>query len=133
MTAGYSGTPLVKKLGIKADHRLRFVRPPAGLPELLGPLPEGTRHTEGEADIVLLFCLSATELDELAEQASRLDPRGMLWLVWPKKSSKVPTDLDGNVVRSHGLSTGLVDVKVCAIDATWSGLKFVVRKADRSI
>ncbi len=121
----------MKKLGIKAGHRLRFVRPPEDLSELLGPLPEGAHQTDGEADVVLLFCLWATELDEFVEQARRLDPHGMLWLAWPKKSSKVPTDLDGNVVRSHGLSTGLVDVKVCAIDATWSGLEFVVRKADR--
>ena len=130
--AGYSGTPLIRKLGIRPGHRLLLTRAPGSLYDELGPLPDGAWEAEAPWDFVLLFC---EDLDALAADfgAARdgLQPAGMLWVAWPKKASKVPTDLDGNVVREFGLGAGLVDVKVCAIDATWSGLKFVRRLADR--
>lgn len=132
-SAGYSGTPLVRKLGIKPGARMQFVAGPSQLPELLGPLPEGVVNTvRGKLDFVLLF---ATRLSDLTRHFPRLRDRlessGMLWVSWPKKTSGVETDLNENVVRDFGLANGLVDVKVCAIDDTWSGLKFVRRLSDR--
>ncbi|HJP86268.1 MAG TPA: DUF3052 domain-containing protein [Gemmatimonadaceae bacterium] len=130
---GYSGTPLVRKLGIKPGARLCFVAAPPQLPELLGALPDGAADApRGTVDFALLF---ATRLAELTRHfpklRDRLESNGMLWVSWPKKTSGVATDLNENVVRDFGLANGLVDVKVCAIDDTWSGLKFVRRLSDR--
>jgi hypothetical protein len=134
-SAGYSGTPLVKKLGIKSGMEVLFVDPPKGYDETLGPLPDGVvRHTSPQAnlDFIHVFALRSRQLGlQLPELKSALAQDGMLWISWPKKASKVPTDLSDSVVRQMGLDAGLVDVKVAAVDAVWSGLKFVYRLADR--
>ena len=135
--AGYSGTPLPRKLGIKAGQRVALIEPPASLHGTLGELPPDVYLVTGarqgdRLDVVLLFVGTAAELRRRFAPASRqLVPNGALWIGWPKKASKVPTDLTENVVREIGLAAGLVDVKVCAIDDVWSGLKFVRRVADR--
>jgi hypothetical protein len=133
--AGYSGTPLVQKLGIKPDSRLLAVHAPADFATTLGPLPDGATWLTAAAkdlDFALLFVTGLDDLcDRFSTLAARLAPNGMLWVAWPKRASGVPTDLSDNVVRETGLAAGLVDVKVCAIDDTWSGLKFVYRLKDR--
>jgi hypothetical protein len=132
-TAGYSGTPLVAKLGIKAGARAQIVNPPADFSETLGGLPEGvTLTSRGSLDFGMLFVTARTDLAKrFPGLRNRLASNGMLWISWPKQSSGAPTDLTENVVRAIGLELGLVDVKVCAVDATWSGLKFVRRLSDR--
>jgi hypothetical protein len=130
--AGYSGTPLATKLGIRPGTRALLVNAPA-LPALIVP-PEATLHRRagsGAYDVVLLFAGDSRGLGRFEQLAARLTVAGALWVCWPKRASGVPTDLDENVVRAHGLSNGLVDVKVAAIDEIWSGLKFVRRLADR--
>lgn len=130
---GYSGTPLVQKLGIKPAARIHFVSPPSQLPQLLGPLPPGaTATTRGKLDFALLFAENFGALAKsFVRLRDRLESNGMLWVSWPKKASGIATDLTEPVVREYGLNNGLVDVKVCAIDDTWSGLKFVRRLSDR--
>lgn len=132
-TFGYSGTPLVEKLGIKPGARLQFVSEPKELARLLGELPEGSRIAPpGAIDFAMLFVKAQSELRRgFARLRDRLEPNGMLWVAWPKKTSGVATDLTEGVVRTFGLESGLVDVKVCAVDDTWSGLKFVRRLKDR--
>ena len=133
-TAGYSGTPLVNKIGIKPNHKLLFRNAPRTFAGGLGKLPEGAVETKSAApiDVAVLFAKSRSELEkEFAPLAARLASNGMLWVGWPKKASGVPTDLNENLVRDIGLARGMVDVKVCAIDDTWSGLKFVYRLKDR--
>jgi hypothetical protein len=131
--AGYSGTPLPRKLGIRPGSRVLLVGAPADFG--LGPLPEvDVHHRAGRSpyDVVLAFAPDRRALAARFIPASgRLTTAGGLWVAWPKRSSGVPTDLDENVVREFGLAAGLVDNKVCAIDATWSGLRFVVRLRDR--
>jgi hypothetical protein len=136
--AGYSGTPLPKKLGIKPGHRIRLIGAPEGFGRTLGALPEPVEvvpaDDDGGAplDLVLFFTDSADVLRARFDAlAASLTPAGMLWVAWPKRASKVPTDLTEDVVRRTALERGMVDVKVCAIDATWSGLKLVHRLADR--
>jgi hypothetical protein len=133
--AGYSGTPLVQKLGIKPDARLHLANAPADFDTTLGPLPPGVEHvgTAGKnIAVAVLFVKDRADLAaRFAKLAARLAPHGMLWVGWPKKASGVPTDLTENAVREIGLAAGLVDVKVCAIDDVWSGLKFVYRLKDR--
>lgn len=127
-TAGYSGTPLVKKLGFKPGMTAVFLDMPEGI---LGEIEGVTvkRSLRGHADIVLCF---VTARAALARRAARLReavaPDGMVWVCWPKKASKVPTDITEDVVREVLLPTGLVDVKVAAVDDVWSGLKLMVRK-----
>jgi hypothetical protein len=132
-TAGYSGTPLVEKLGIKPGARLQFVSEPKELAGLLGELPDGSWvASRGALDFALLFVKAESDLRKgFARLRDRLEPNGMLWVAWPKKASGVATDLTEGVVRTFGLESGLVDVKVCAVDDTWSGLKFVRRLKDR--
>jgi hypothetical protein len=132
-TFGYSGTPLIDKLGIKPAARLQFVSEPKRFAGLLGKLPDGTRiAARGTLDFAILFVKSQSELHKrFASLRDRLESNGMLWVAWPKKTSGVTTDLTEGVVRTFGLESGLVDVKVCAIDETWSGLKFVRRLKDR--
>jgi hypothetical protein len=130
---GYSGKPLAVKLGIKPESRVLLVAAPDGF-ELA--VPAGavvhTRPGPQPFEVILAFCPDRAALRRrFAPLADRLTTAGALWISWPKKSSKVPTDLDENVVRDHGLGVGLVDVKVAAVDATWSGLKFVHRLKDR--
>ena len=136
--AGYSGTPLPKKLGIKPGHRIRLIGAPAGFGDTLGELPRPVEIVAGDGeggaplDLVLFFTDSADALRaRFGALAASLTPAGMLWVAWPKKASKVPTDLTEDVVRHIALERGMVDVKVCAIDATWSGLKLVYRLVDR--
>lgn len=133
--AGYSGTPLVQKIGIKSGHRVILRNHPPTFIKDLGPLPEGAEHTStlsGTANVVICFSDRKSDLEKnFPSLAGRLVPDGMLWISWPKKASGVPTDLTEDVVRKVGLECGLVDVKVCAIDDTWSGLKFVIRTKDR--
>lgn len=130
---GYSGTPLVQKLGIKPGARMHFVGAPTQLPALLGPLPPSAAPAaRGKLDFALLFATGHLDLTKhFAELRDRLESNGMLWVAWPKKTSGVTTDLTEGIVRDFGLTNGLVDVKVCAIDDTWSGLKFVRRLSDR--
>jgi hypothetical protein len=131
--AGYSGTPLPRKLGIKPGHRVLVA---GGPPEFsLGVLPEVELHRRAGTtayDVILLFTTDRRTLEErFGPMRARLTPSGGLWVAWPKRASGMATDLDENAVREHGLSVGLVDNKVCAIDETWSGLRFVVRLRDR--
>ena len=134
--AGYSGTPLPRKLGIKPDHQVLAIGAPEGL-DLGEPEAEGHRvpavpDAEGPYDVILLFCPGSATLHASFPAALPLLARnGGLWVCWPKRASKVPTDLSENPIRDYGLAQGLVDNKVAAIDATWSGLRFVYRVADR--
>jgi hypothetical protein len=127
--AGYSGTPLPRKLGIKEGARVRLAGAPAGFASTLGV----EARPRGEADVIVLFSRSSGELSRRFPPLRKaLHPAGGLWVAWPKKASGVSTDLTEGVVRVYGLSQGLVDNKVCAIDETWSGLRFVVRLSDRA-
>ena len=133
---GYSGTPLPKKLGIKAGFRVRLASAPAEvraeLREALAECAAVKDKDEAGLDFAMVFAKSRSELtQEFQWMAKSLTPAGMVWVSWPKKSSGVATDLDENVVRGIGLDAGLVDVKVCAVTEIWSGLKFVRRVKDR--
>jgi hypothetical protein len=130
--SGYSGTPLSKKLGFKAGGRVCLLGAPDGFAGLLAPLPEGLvfqRSAGPDTDIAHLF---ATRREDLAKQLKvlrkTLGPHAALWVSWPKKASKVPTSITEDVIRELALPLGFVDVKVCAVDEVWSGLKLVVRK-----
>jgi hypothetical protein len=133
--AGYSGTPLPRKLGIKAGARLALVGAPDGFDATLGELPEGVavrRRVRGPVDLIVAFFVQRQELSRrLPVLRDALEPAGGLWIAWPKRASGVATDLDENVVRELGLAAGLVDNKVCAIDEVWSGLRLVYRLRDR--
>ena len=133
--AGYSGKPLVQKLGIKPEMRIAIVNAPRGYGRVLGKLPSRvTRKASavGPLDFVQFFTTDRRELERrFAALARALAPAGMLWISWPKKSSGVTTDLTEDVIRAIGLAHGLVDVKVAAVDEVWSGLKFVRRVKDR--
>ena len=133
MTAGYSGTPLPKKLGITEGTRLALLGAPEGFTSTLGPLPSRVSvrsKSDGEADIILLFSTKFSRLKAEFPKAMRMMPPdgGMLWVAWPKKAAKMDTDLDENFIRDFGLAAGVVDTKVCAIDETWSGLRFNRRR-----
>lgn len=134
--AGYSGTPLPKKLGIKPGDGVRLLDAPADFERTLGALPEGASVQRGAptggADVILLFCVSRQALTQrFPAAAEAMREGGRLWLAWPKKASGLQQDLGDAEVRAHGLAHGLVDYKVCAIDATWSGLCFARRGAVR--
>lgn len=132
--AGYSGTPLAKKLGIREGFNLLFVNAPAELDQEL-ELPANVTvnsRSRKPIDLVLMFVTTQRELERtFSSYAAKLTPAGMLWISWPKKSSGVTSDLTENVVRQVGLAKGMVDVKVCAVNEVWSGLKFVFRLQDR--
>ena len=132
---GYSGTPLIQKIGIKSGHRVVLRNHPASFVKDLGVFPEGAASSDrlsGNANVVVYFTERLVELrKDFPRLAAALVPDGMLWIRWPKKASGRPTDLTEDIVRKVGLECGLVDVKVCAIDETWSGLKFVIRVKDR--
>ena len=132
--AGYSETPLVKKLGIKEHFTVAFVNAPKDFVSHLD-LPAGVKvnsRATNHFDFIHLFAKSRRELEtRFPSQAARLKPNGMLWISWPKKTSGVVTDVNENLVREVGLANGLVDVKICAVDDVWSGLKFVFRLKDR--
>jgi hypothetical protein len=134
--AGYSGTPLPRKLGIKPGSRVAVVSAPNSfLESTLQPLPDqvGLRSAaRGPLDVIVFFTKRRAELERgFAKLASTLDPAGSLWIAWPKRASGVETDLSEDTLREVGLPHGLVDTKVCAIDDTWSGLRFVIRKENR--
>jgi hypothetical protein len=132
--AGYSGTPLVKKLGIKPGFNIALVNAPSGYAnELELPADVTINSRSGKRlDFAQLFVKSEKELKtKFSDYAKRLNASGMLWVSWPKKSSGVATDVSEGTVRAIGLSAGLVDVKICAVDEIWSGLKFVFRLRDR--
>ena len=133
--AGYSGTPLPRKLCIGEGARVALVNAPPDFEKVLGALPDGAEFVPPSRkglDVVLLFARSRDQLVRRFETcAGRIRPDGSLWVAWPKKSSGVETDLAEGYVRQHGLDVGLVDVKVCALDETWSGLRFVYRLKDR--
>jgi len=135
--AGYSGTPLVKKLGIKNGHTLLLLAAPPGIEKTIGKLPDGVKvvreiSRQGAVDVAVFFTQSKADLvKRFMKVAASLDPNGGLWIAWPKKASGVATDMTENVVRDVALPKGLVDNKVCAIDETWSGLRLVYRVKDR--
>lgn len=133
--AGYSGTPLPQKLGIKEGARVALVRAPEGFERTLKPLPDGVKlrtQARGTNDVVLFFATRLAELERRFDGFARsIEPSGGLWIAWPKRTAGVATDLRESVVRETGLSHGLVDNKVCAVDDTWSGLRFVYRLDDR--
>jgi hypothetical protein len=135
MSSGYSKRSLSEKLGIKPKARVLLVGAPAGFEKTLEPLPEGAhiaRTARGLVDLAHCFVTRRADLArEFPRLSRRIESDGALWISWPKKASGVTTDLDESVVRSIGLANALVDVKVCAVDDTWSGLKFVYRLADR--
>jgi len=131
---GYSGTPLPRKLGIKPDSRVLIVAAPPGfaLPDRPPDVQVHTRPGRAAYDVALAFCPDRARLvRRFTPLTARLVTAGALWVAWPKRSSGVESDLDENVVREVGLATGWVDVKVIAIDETWSGLKFMRRVRDR--
>jgi hypothetical protein len=134
-TAGYSGTPLVEKLGIKPGATLGLIGAPDDFDATLGELPDGVavrRRLRGPFDVIVAFYVDRSTLERrLPALRGALQPAGGLWLAWPKRASGVVTDLSDNVVRELGLAAGLVDNKVCAIDAVWSGLRLVYRLRDR--
>ncbi len=133
--AGYSGTPLHRKLGLPTVGTVYFRNPPDGYFDALGGIPQSVmvrKRLSGAIDFAHLFAVWQKDLERwLPKARGALKKDGALWLSWPKQSSGVATDLTGNVVRRLGLDAGLVDVKVCAVDDVWSGLKFVYRLSDR--
>src|SRR5712691_2051244 len=132
--AGYSGKPLVARLGIKSGSAIAILGAPRGYARTLGKLPQVRRRANaaGPLDFVQFFTKEKQELERrFSELARALAPAGMLWISWPKKASGVTTDLTEDVIRAIGLAHGLVDVKVAAVDDIWSGLKFVRRLKDR--
>jgi hypothetical protein len=133
--AGYSGTPLFKKLGIKPEFQVVLSGLPADVKAELRPALQScriARDGRGPLDFAIIFVKSQAEMKkQFFSVARQLAPAGMLWVSWPKKSSGVATDLTDNEVRRIGLEAGLVDVKVCAVSEVWSGLKFVIRVKDR--
>jgi len=132
--AGYSGTPLVKKLGIKEGNKIEIVNAPENYLNGLVDLPKGVLVTSGEShlEFVHIFCNQFDELENLLFQyKERIVNTGMIWVSWYKKASKLPTELTEDIVRGTALSIGMVDVKVCAVDENWSGLKLVIRVENR--
>jgi hypothetical protein len=133
--AGYSGTPLAKKLGIGAGQRVLALGAPADYRKLLQPLPEDVvfeKRLSAATGVVHLFATQAAELRrELPRLRERMPKDAAVWVSWPKKAAKRPTDITENVIREIALPLGLVDVKVCAVSEVWSGLKLVLRKALR--
>src|SRR4029450_13261882 len=133
MTVGYSGTPLQKKLGIKPGMSIALLNAPPDIDAILGDLPDGvatSRRLTGHRDLVLIFTTRPVDLlSRLPGLPSASAPNGMIWVAWPKRASKIDTDMTEDVIREIVLpSSGLVDVNVCAIDHVWSGLKLVIRK-----
>lgn len=133
--SGYSGTPLAKKLGLKAGLRVCAVDAPAGYADLLAPLPAAVQFQSAVDATTDLAHLFVTRREVLAATLTRwrsdLRADAVVWVSWPKKAARVPTDVSEDVIRAEALPLGFVDVKVCAVDATWSALKLVLRKALR--
>lgn len=135
MTAGYSGTPLLKKLGIKSDFQCLAINPPTPYLEWLGELPDGAQFQGAGApyDFIHWFLTTDEALsNELSDLIPLLKSTGMIWVSWPKGSSSIPTDINRDIIRTHILeNSDLVDIKVCAVSDDWSGLKFMIRKEKR--
>ncbi|WP_281955042.1 hypothetical protein [Pseudophaeobacter arcticus] len=134
-TAGYSGTPLAKKLGIKDGYACYFLHTPDyyfNLFEVMPNIEAIEKPKPGSIDFAHVFLMSQADMKAaIPAVKTYLKKTGILWLSWPKKAAKLDTDLDGNIIRSYGLGIGLVDVKVAAVDDIWSGLKFMYRVKDR--
>lgn len=132
--AGYSGTPLAKKLGIREGFKVVALGAPRGYRALLAPLPANVKLSsklDDRVQMVHVFCTRKRELARVLARCRKLDPQTVVWVSWPKRAAKVRSELTEDVVREAALPLGYVDVKVCAVDETWSGLKLVVRKALR--
>ena len=133
--AGYSGTPLAKKLGIKPGFRIKLINPPDNYMQLFTDMPAELYFEDDEVskkDLIHFFTRQKDELlARLPMLKTQIKPDGMIWVSWPKKASKVITDVTEDIIRNHALTIGLVDIKVCAIDETWSGLKLVIPVKDR--
>ena len=133
---GYSGTPLAKKLGIGTGHRVWLAKAPVDYRAMVAPLPDGVTFVSKPSttiDVAHVFTSKRSELEKtLRSLRKTLKPDAAIWVSWPKKTSKLPTDITEGVIRDVALPMGLVDVKVCAVDETWSGLKLVVRRELRS-
>ena len=133
---GYSGTPLAQKLGLKPEQNVATIGAPAGYRKLLAPVPKGVSFTTeiaAPAAFVHLFVKERKVLEKELKRLRRLlADAGVLWVSWPKKTSGVATDITENVIREVGLPLGFVDVKVCAVDDTWSGLKLMIRRENRA-
>jgi hypothetical protein len=133
--AGYSGTPLAKKLGIKKGYKIRIVNQPSYYFELFTEMPENiTILTDKKIkkNLIHYFTKSAKDLHkDIVSIRNEIEPDGMIWISWPKKSSKVTTDITEDIIRDLALTNGLVDIKVCAVDEIWSGLKLVIPVKDR--
>lgn len=132
---GYSGTPLVKKLGIKSGHKIYLKNQPENYHSLVGALDEQTvlKRLSSDIDLIHIFTKSKTELSKsLKLYLSKIKSNGCIWVSWPKKSSKIPSEVTEDTVREVALPLGLVDIKVCAVDEIWSGLKLVIRKENRA-
>lgn len=135
--AGYSGTPLAKKLGIKQGFKIRSFNQPDYYYNLFSDLPSGIKeHTDKKSkkDFIRYFALNTTQLSkDIKQLRQEIEENGMIWISWYKKAAKIETDLNEDIIRNIALNNGLVDVKVCAIDKLWSGLKLVIRLKDRKI
>ena len=135
-SAGYSGTALAKKLGIKEGSRVCVVDAPKDYAKLVAPLPKGAElgsRIDAKTELAHIFATERARLAKaLPEVLGKLAPAAAIWVSWPKKASKVPTDITEDTIRALALPLGLVDIKVCAVDEVWSGLKLVVRKANRA-
>jgi hypothetical protein len=135
-TSGYSGTPLAKKLGIRSGARLFLAAAPPNYAQLVAPLPQGVRtvrRIDATTDLMHLFATARVELEKRLHAARRaMRDDATIWVSWPKKASRLPSDISEDVVRELAFPLGLVDIKVCAVDETWSGLKLVVRRSERA-
>jgi len=134
MATGCSGTPLAKKLGIKEGFKILIINKPGNYYNLFKDLPDHISEVrQGKADFIHFFTKDSKELMTIFPRLKkRMEINSMIWISWPKKASKVPTTVDETLVRKTGLAIGLVDIKICAVDETWSGLKFVYRIKDRN-
>ncbi len=132
LTEGYSGTPLTKKLGIKANSNLRLLNQPTDFEITLGELPKGVQIVNANFHIAVAFCTTNNQIEStFISLMNAMEDSSRIWIAWPKKASGVVSECSDQIVREIGLSFGLVDNKICAIDATWSGLQFVVRTENR--
>jgi hypothetical protein len=130
--SGYSGTPLAKKLGIKPGFNVEIINAPAHYFGLFTDLPDTISQVKSKKDFIHFFTKETKELEKnIPKLKKQIVPNGIIWISWPKKSSKVPTDVTEDVIRNIALKNGLVDIKVCAIDDIWSGLKLVIPVKDR--
>jgi hypothetical protein len=133
-TSGYSGTPLAKKLGIKPCYHISLVNAPSYYLDLFTDFPDGVRIDQDDErkDLIHYFTKQEHEFIELLPKLkAQIKPTGMIWVSWPKKASKVITDITEDTIRNYALRIGLVDIKVCAVDEIWSGLKLVIPVKDR--